>query len=286
MSTNFEPIEIFGAGIFHKSNLSSLIIGGKTSHGWVGSNQLSIWEYSSWEFISAKNNERVDSRTNPLILPLLTPLNSSNYSNTNFELSKEVDNFLVIGGSVNGHDALPFVTSLSFNTSTGWVWRSLTTQNILNSSTILSAVTFGDILIIFSQETSNSLLRRSGDNLNIQYIDTHSWGEIKNYSPLNSQTQSLKRISTSVKSGNPVNFKDSSTSINSPPYSSTVLNEFSSTETFETTENDDASGKSTKFELAVALPLPLIFFVALFAIFYRMYAQNCIPLRDQNKRKL
>lgn len=198
LSAMIAPTEMFGTGVLRSANLSWILIGGKTSRGWVGSNQLASVSMAaeSWSFTSTSTNnyKRVDSRTGPLLLPLRTPLNSNKMSSDTTDLvytddanSSSVNNVMVIGGTVNGHSSLPFVTGISSLTTTGWTWSDAVSQEFLNETTFLGGVAFGNILITFSKKATSSWAykRASGtlDNFNVQYIDTQNWSVISAYNP-------------------------------------------------------------------------------------------------------
>lgn len=285
MDTATSPTEMFGAGVLRISSTSSLFVGGKASRGWVGMNQLALWEYSSWTFVSTSNSRKVDSRTNPLILPLYSPAgwNSSFDDSDESNSSWPIKNAIVIGGQVNGHDPLPFTVGLSLDNTTGWTWDPTLSQNLFNESLILGAVTFGNTLATFSKKndstTSSSEEKRKRDttpsltNYDIQLIDTNSWETIDSYSPSNLITPT-STSSSRASSSSPSTRSTSSASDSSSTTISTATSAPTSSRTVDTTTSPTATTTSEsspistggKIALSTVLPISFVLFAALLGV--------------------
>lgn len=176
IETASSPTSMFAAGVMRMTgSSSSLLIGGKAQNGWIGMNQLALWEYSSWTFISTSKSSFVDSRTNPLVLPLKSAAGNPKSTATN--------STLVLGGRVNSHQSLPYAVGLDLDPDDGWTWNSDLNQTLISSSSdILGAVTFDNTLITISPKDLN---KRDDDNVDysIGYFDVSTWEEASSYSP-------------------------------------------------------------------------------------------------------
>lgn len=173
ITTASSPTAMFAAGVLRlSSSSSSLLVGGKAQNGWIGMNQLAIWEYSSWSFISTSNSAHVDSRTNPLVLPLKSPAGMSGSSSSNATL--------VLGGKVNSHISIPFIVGLNLNSTTGWTWNESLNQTLISSpESVLGAVTFENTLITITESTS----RKRDTGYTLQYFDMSSWEQVSGFTP-------------------------------------------------------------------------------------------------------
>ncbi|KAJ8099274.1 hypothetical protein POJ06DRAFT_131879 [Lipomyces tetrasporus] len=84
----------------------TILFGGKAAHGWIGMNQLAMWEASSWSYKTVQNSALVDSRTDPVLC-----------------LNEAGTKVIVSGGSVDGRDADPRLLVLELSDSDdGWSW--------------------------------------------------------------------------------------------------------------------------------------------------------------------
>lgn len=176
VQTASSPTAMFAAGVLRLSSTSSLLVGGKAQNGWIGLNQLALWQYSSWAFISTSNSARVDSRTNPLVLPLKSPAGSTmNGFRGNATL--------VIGGSVNNHLSIPFMAGLTLSESTGWTWNESLNQSIVQSpESILGAVAFENTLITIDNKSNT---KKRAVDYGLTFIDTRNWEQVSGFTPSN-----------------------------------------------------------------------------------------------------
>lgn len=270
ITTVSTPTEMFGAGVFPISSTSSIIVGGKASRGWVGTNQLALWQYSSWTFVSTTNSEKVDSRTYPLLLPLKYPVGSSESSFSAEDSGLDVTNLIVLGGSVNGHDALPYAAGLSLNETTGWTWNSSLSQSIFNNApeSILGAVTFGNTLATFSSSNEPNakenevidLSKRDGDsNINVQFIDTESWKEVPSYVPKVDTSSPQKPVATTT------------VTIDSERPSSTSTSDDEKKKNEDKGASDSSIPTSGKIALSTVLPVSAIAAVLVGFFIYRKW---------------
>lgn len=199
IKTASSPTAMFAAGVMRMpSASSSLLVGGKAQNGWIGMNQLALWEYSSWTFISTANSARVDSRTNPLVLPLSSPAGQLS--------SKATNSSIVLGGRVNSHVSLPYIVGLDLDPVSGWSWNADLNQTLIPSTEkILGAVTFENTLITITdkesetKDTEDVIERRDVDlNYQINYFDMTSWTTTNGFTPSASSTDTTASESTSA----------------------------------------------------------------------------------------
>ncbi|KAF5103088.1 hypothetical protein D0Z00_000066 [Geotrichum galactomycetum] len=199
IKTASSPTAMFAAGVMRMPFASSsLLVGGKAQNGWIGMNQLALWEYSSWTFISTANSARVDSRTNPLVLPLNSPAGQLT--------SKATNSSLVLGGKVNSHVSLPYFVGLDLDPVSGWSWNANLNQTLIASTEkILGAVTFENTLITImdksseTEDTTDVIERRNVDlNYQINYFNMTSWTEAKGFTPSASSTDTTASVSSST----------------------------------------------------------------------------------------
>lgn len=86
----------------------TLIIGGHNENAWMSMQQFAIFGHGSWSFVPVSNYTDVDSRDDPLLLPLWGDGDSS------------ITQILVIGGTVAGRKASPEIALLNYTTEMGW----------------------------------------------------------------------------------------------------------------------------------------------------------------------
>lgn len=178
-TTATSPAPMFAAGLVRLSQQNSLLIGGKSQAGWIGMNQLAIWRYSSWDFVSTSQAVQIDSRTNPLVLPLT---NGS---------AQQVTSAIVLGGQINARAAEPYAISLNLSDSTGWTWNSQLDQSLIDGpDQIVGAVTFENTLITYSDASAGLLTgdnkrRRSssGTDYAVNYYNALEWTKTTGYTP-------------------------------------------------------------------------------------------------------
>lgn len=203
---SLKPNAMYGASVLrlggaHPNSDASLVIGGKADNGWISTNQVVVWAFDSWAIFSTKNSAKVDARTNPLLVPvrdtnslllpssLTTGKGTAKNSATAADGLNPIKKVLVIGGTVNGHDALPYAASIGFNNVTGWVWNTSIPQTLFDEKRLFGAVSFGTTLITLSHLAGDQgLTKRDGTNgLDIQYIDTDKWVPVNDFTPVNVQ---------------------------------------------------------------------------------------------------
>lgn len=212
IKTASSPTAMFAAGVLRMPfTTSSLLVGGKAQNGWIGMNQLALWEYSSWTFISTANSAHVDSRTNPLVLPLKSPAGQP--------LSKATNSTLILGGRVNSHVSLPYTVGLDLDPVGGWSWNADLNQSLIpNTERLLGAVTFENTLITFmdkNQDTKDitDVVERRDSNLNyeINYFDMAKWTKTNGFTPsTDSMDTSASESTSATVSPQPSETQDSS----------------------------------------------------------------------------
>lgn len=103
------------------SDYETLVLGGRTGSAWMSMQQIAVYGYGSWNFGSVSNSSGIDSRENPLLLPVFS------YGQNG---SKAVDKIIVIGGTVAGRSAKPEICVLHHSESSGWYWGSANTDSL------------------------------------------------------------------------------------------------------------------------------------------------------------
>ncbi|KAK9356874.1 hypothetical protein V1505DRAFT_68088 [Lipomyces doorenjongii] len=108
---------------------ATILFGGRAAAGWIGMNQLAIWEASSWSYKTVQNSTSVDSRTDPILV-----------------MNEAGTKVVISGGFVDGRDADPTLLVLELSDGDGaWSW---VTPNRNNFPTLQGAVMLpGDIML-------------------------------------------------------------------------------------------------------------------------------------------
>lgn len=135
------PASLASAGVVRIAANTFLMIGGRSTSGWISMNQVAVWEYGSWTYKSALNSSGIDSRTAPLLLPI--------WDVSDNETATSV---LVIGGSVDGRQSDPYLGTLQLNSTSGWTW-SAPSSAVTN---VRGALTLFNTLISITQSGSSS----------------------------------------------------------------------------------------------------------------------------------
>ncbi|KAK9386430.1 hypothetical protein V1515DRAFT_587313 [Lipomyces mesembrius] len=114
---------------------ATILFGGRAAGGWIGMNQLAIWEASSWSYKTVQNSTAVDSRTDPIL--------AMNEAGTKVVIS---------GGFVDGRDADPTLLVLELSDGNGaWSW---VTPSVNHYPTLQGAIMLpGDIMLGITSDT-------------------------------------------------------------------------------------------------------------------------------------
>lgn len=271
LATASSPTAMFSAGVMRLSDYSSILIGGKAQNGWIGMNQLAIWQYSSWSFVSTAASSHVDSRTNPLVLPLKDPAGSGTTSGLN--------GTLVLGGQVNSHLSIPYAVGLSLNETTGWTWNSSLNQSLFSDPEyILGAVTFENTLLTITNSTADELTgdnkkRKRGkeEDYTVSFYNVNDWTQASGFTPSSDATDTAASDSSGTPTG---------TSTGTSKGTSTAASTAVSTAEPTTTDTSSSSLSSGgKIALSTVLPVSALFATLAAAgfLFYRKRK------RDQNE---
>lgn len=125
VTTPTRPLPFYGAvSLWAPNPQASVVIGGKSSYGWLNMYQLATWSFQSgWLFQEAAQSglNTVDSRLSPLVLPIFPP--SSATSAQSFLSTYAPTAALVIGG-VSDSPLQSEWAQISFG-SQKWTWSSL-----------------------------------------------------------------------------------------------------------------------------------------------------------------
>lgn len=144
----------------------AILVGGKAPDGWIGMNQVAVFDSDTWSFKSVANSSKVDARANPRLLYLSD------------------DRLLIFGGSVAGRDPKPYLVELDLAT---WSWNGVPVNLQLQKRKPLGATVIGDKLIVVSDDSDSNqkrswFLRRrqsqSGGDLSFHSFDTKSWNPL------------------------------------------------------------------------------------------------------------
>ncbi|KAK9325877.1 hypothetical protein V1517DRAFT_312864 [Lipomyces orientalis] len=131
----------------------TILFGGKAPHGWIGMNQLAMWEASSWSYKTVQNSASVDSRTDPVL-----------------SLNEAGTKVIVSGGSVDGRGAYPRLLVLELSDSDGgWSWYLPKVNNYpqLQGATMLP----GDIMLGITNDAEPKAV----------LLNTSSWTYLSSY---------------------------------------------------------------------------------------------------------
>lgn len=150
ISTSTKPTAFYGASSLWAPNPQNLlVIGGRANLGWISMLQMASWNFNSgWLFSLAKQNGTIESRVEPLALPVFSAL--SDNSTTTFANDYKPSAVLLLGGE-NGDSADPEWAKLSLHTNE-WSWEALTTA--LDLDEVLGAATIFNTLVIVNSSSS------------------------------------------------------------------------------------------------------------------------------------
>lgn len=242
-SVGTSPAALYDTSVVQLSNTSSLLIGGKSTDGWIGMNQLALWETDSWTFKSVSNYSGIDSRTNSLVLPV------------------DTNTVLVLGGDVSGRLSNPQVAAISISKDSSFSWTapSESLGIVSDVSTISGAFSlFGSLITIgsFSDDQASDL----------QLYDSQSLQSVSSVAVVSSAKSSSKVASSSA-TGTPTSAAASSVSATSSASSSS-----SSTSSTPISKGGIAA-------ISTIVPLGIFGGVAAIAVFFirRKKRQQIIP---------
>ncbi|ANB15745.1 hypothetical protein AWJ20_3389 [Sugiyamaella lignohabitans] len=148
------PTDLYAAGVTAIDSSTFLLVGGKAPNGWISMNQVAVWEYNSWTFRTTGNSDNIDSRTNPLVIPIWAD-----------NMQNSASSVLVLGGSVNGRAAQPYAVNLTLGN--GWEWSNSSLESVLDPSDIDGAMAIGTALLTLSKPSQSAKLQ-----VNIYELDT------------------------------------------------------------------------------------------------------------------
>lgn len=108
------PRQMASAQAIPLNDYETLLVGGRSGDAWVSMQQVAVWQSGAWAFDSVGNSSGIDSRENPLLLPVWElGLNGT---------SGSVNEVLVIGGTVAGRASNPYMATMKRNETQGWYW--------------------------------------------------------------------------------------------------------------------------------------------------------------------
>ncbi|KAK9369534.1 hypothetical protein V1509DRAFT_461475 [Lipomyces kononenkoae] len=162
--SNSNPPVALGDASAITTPLATILLGGIAAGGWIGMNQLAIWEAASWSYRTVQNSTSVDSRTDPIVV-----------------LNEAGTKVVISGGYVEGREASPTLSVLELSDSNGaWFWD---TPNLENFPPLQAAVMLpGDVMLGITGGADQETL----------LLNTSSWTYLSTY------TQSAMTAATST----------------------------------------------------------------------------------------
>lgn len=180
VSTNVKPTAFYGAGsVLAPSLLDQLILGGRSSQGWLSMYQPSIWSFAQgWVFrlisSSADGTGVVEPRLDPLVLPIIGAHRSSKSSESNIS-NVNISSVLVVGGEGKGGSsvAAPGIVRLDFVRDT-WRWQGMPANASVNASDILGAATILNTLVVINTGSDGNRQKRDTLLYQLSLYDANS----------------------------------------------------------------------------------------------------------------
>lgn len=192
VTTETPPTPLEAASASAISNNSVVLIGGKADEGWIAMNQVAVWEAGTWTYRTATNSSNIDSRTEPLVVPVYG------------DQSEPATSLLVLGGYVAGRDADPFLIQLMLTEDDSWGWTIPQAEN-LTSDKVLGALTMSKVLVTIGKQAADSAQskrwwwkRDSSPQYNIAFYDTESWATVDSVSPSSTSSSSSSSSSSTA----------------------------------------------------------------------------------------
>lgn len=152
ISTSTKPQPFFGASNVLINPTTQVLIGGQSQQGWLNMYQLATWDFTSgWSFnaVNKDNSTIVNSRINPTLLPIFSPLNNGSLSTILSDY--KVNEILMIGGeNEDGGMATPEISMLSMD-SNNWYYEQ---TSDFNTSDYLGFATIFDNFLAISSSTN------------------------------------------------------------------------------------------------------------------------------------
>ncbi|EGV63794.1 hypothetical protein CANTEDRAFT_105095 [Yamadazyma tenuis ATCC 10573] len=167
ISTTTKPESFYGASnLIAPDSSTQLLIAGKSSQGWLNMFQLATWNFESgWSFKTvAKGGNSINSRQQPLVLPIFNKLDNNSLSTVvNYY---HVSKVLVIGGEQNGKSSSPEIAYLDVSEN-DWTYSVPTIDNsVFNADDYIGIVTVFENIITISKSSS----KRDGQ-YEVNYFD-------------------------------------------------------------------------------------------------------------------
>lgn len=162
-----------------------LLLGGHNDNAWMSMQQLAIYGYNSWSFVPVGNSSNIDSRDDPLLLPI-------------WENSDEaVTEIVVIGGTVAGRDSNPQLAMLNYTDQQGWQFSSPNDVSAIDLS--YAAVVIYDTLVSISVDSQSQ--GQGGSNIDVQLYgrsSSNQWDSVSQVHVPSSDSSKHEGKSTST----------------------------------------------------------------------------------------
>lgn len=173
ISTATVPQGFYGAtNVNAPDPQTQLVIGGRSSEGWLSMYQLATWDFSSgWSFKEVTGQQSLASRTGALALPIFSPV--ANNSVTTISNDFSVSQVLLLGGDGDniGTKAARLDTS-----DNDWLWAEV--DPAFDVDDILGAATIFNTLVVFNKTTSDKSKRDTSYKLLL--YDTTTFESVDN----------------------------------------------------------------------------------------------------------
>lgn len=187
ITTSTKPHGFYGATAQWAPNpQNSLVIGGRSNDGWLNMYQLATWNYDSgWSFQAVERNSSfsVNSRLNPMVLPIFSPL-ADNASST-FEKTYRPLAMLLIGGDDSKGLASPEWARLRVDTNT-WAWEPVETD--IDIADVIGAAVLFDTLVLIRDSGTK---KRDGNGYTVLLYDINNqFEQVKSLSDNTKKTES------------------------------------------------------------------------------------------------
>lgn len=173
ITTSTKPAAFYGAASLWAPNPQTLlVVGGKSSLGWLNMDQMALWSFlSGWlsQEVSLNGSTSVSSRTNPLVLPVFSPL--SDNSTLTFDNDYKPSEVLLVGGDSSG-TTTPQWAKLTLS-SNQWLWGSVDTS--LDMSEVEgAAVIFNTLVVVNASATSE----KRSDSYSVSLYDVSDFSSV------------------------------------------------------------------------------------------------------------
>ncbi|GBL50841.1 hypothetical protein CAJCM15448_31150 [Candidozyma auris] len=196
ITTSTKPHGFYGAATQWAPNpQNSLVVGGRSNDGWLNMYQLATWNYDSgWSFQAVEKNDtfNVNSRVNPLLLPMFSPLTDN--TTTTFSSNYRTSSLILIGGEGSKGAATPQWAQLKVDKNT-WAWEPL--ESKVEVDQVLGAAVLYNTLVVIRGSSSSKKKRDSGYTVEL-YDVNDNFQQVKSLADNTAKSESSNGPSTTT----------------------------------------------------------------------------------------